>query len=51
MGELMVAHAAQCGLGGIVIFGAIRNRTPVRLLPVSVAGVTHRGPYKSLPAK
>nr|WP_277877937.1 hypothetical protein [Agrobacterium vaccinii] len=25
MGDLMVAHAAQRGLGGIVIFGAIRN--------------------------
>ncbi len=48
IGELMVAHAIQRRLGGIVIFGAIRDSEELSAgsFPVFAAGVTHRGPYK-----
>lgn len=53
IGELMVAHAAQRGLGGIVIFGAIRDSEELLggSFPVFAAGVTHRGPYKDGPGE
>ncbi|KAA3506506.1 RraA family protein [Agrobacterium vitis] len=53
IGELMVAHAAQRGLGGIVIFGAIRDSAEIQAgsFPVFAAGVTHRGPYKDGPGE
>lgn len=53
IGELMVAHAAQRGLGGIVIFGAIRDSEELQAgsFPVFAAGVTHRGPYKDGPGE
>jgi RraA family protein len=53
IGELMVAHAAQRGLGGIVIFGAIRDSEEIAdgTFPVFAAGVTHRGPYKDGPGE
>lgn len=53
IGELMVAHAAQRGLGGIVIFGAIRDSEEIAegSFPVFAAGVTHRGPYKDGPGE
>ncbi|MCM2292645.1 RraA family protein [Allorhizobium sp. BGMRC 0089] len=53
IGELMVAHAAQRGLGGIVIFGAIRDSAELQAgsFPVFAAGVTHRGPYKDGPGE
>ncbi|MGH6760947.1 MAG: RraA family protein [Phyllobacterium sp.] len=53
IGELMVAHANQRGLGGIVIFGAIRDSEEIRAgsFPVFAAGVTHRGPYKDGPGE
>lgn len=53
IGELMVAHAAQRGLGGIVIFGAIRDSEELLAgsFPVFAAGVTHRGPYKDGPGE
>lgn len=53
IGELMVAHAKQRGLGGIVIFGAIRDSAELQAgdFPVFAAGVTHRGPYKDGPGE
>src|SRR5262245_50232506 len=48
IGELMVAHAQQRGLGGMVIYGAIRDSAEIGRgsFPVFACGVTHRGPYK-----
>jgi RraA family protein len=53
IGELMVAHAAQRGLGGIVINGAIRDSAELSAgaFPVFALGVTHRGPYKDGPGE
>jgi regulator of RNase E activity RraA len=53
IGELMVAHAIQRRLGGIVIFGAIRDSEELSAgsFPVFAAGVTHRGPYKDGPGE
>lgn len=53
IGELMVAHAAKRGLGGIVIFGAIRDSEELQAgaFPVFAVGVTHRGPYKDGPGE
>ena len=53
IGELMVAHAIQRKLGGIVINGAIRDASAIRAgtFPVFAAGVTHRGPYKDGPGE
>ncbi|MBW9091725.1 RraA family protein [Rhizobium wenxiniae] len=53
IGELMVAHAEQRGLGGIVIYGAIRDSAELSAgsFPVFAAGVTHRGPYKDGPGE
>ncbi|QSY95347.1 RraA family protein [Rhizobium bangladeshense] len=53
IGELMVAHAAHRGLGGIVIYGAIRDSAELSAgsFPVFACGVTHRGPYKDGPGE
>jgi RraA family protein len=53
IGELMVAHAEQRGLGGIVIYGAIRDSAELSAgsFPVFATGVTHRGPYKDGPGE
>ena len=53
IGELMIAHAIQRGLGGVVINGAIRDLASVRAgtFPVYAAGITHRGPYKDGPGE
>lgn len=53
IGELMVAHATQRKLGGIVIFGAIRDSDELSkgAMPVFALGVTHRGPYKDGPGE
>ncbi|NSZ75016.1 RraA family protein (plasmid) [Agrobacterium tumefaciens] len=53
IGELMVAHAIQRGLGGIVIYGAIRDSAELSVggFPVFAAGITHRGPYKDGPGE
>jgi RraA family protein len=53
IGELMVAHAMQRGLGGIVIYGAIRDSAELQAgsFPVFACGVTHRGPYKDGPGE
>jgi len=53
IGELMVAHAEARGLGGIVIYGAIRDYATLSIgsFPVFACGVTHRGPYKDGPGE
>ena len=53
IGELMIAHAIQRGLGGVVINGAVRDVAAIRAgsFPVFAAGVTHRGPYKDGPGE
>jgi RraA family protein len=53
MGELMLAHARQIGMAGVVIYGAVRDYGWIRKndFPVFAAGVTHRGPYKSGPGE
>ena len=53
MGELMLAHARQIGMAGVVINGAVRDYGWIRKndFPVFAAGVTHRGPYKSGPGE
>jgi len=53
IGEMMVTHAITRKLGGIVIYGAIRDYDTLRTLPFPVfaAGVTHRGPYKNGPGE
>jgi RraA family protein len=52
-GEMMIAHAEQRGLAGVVINGAIRDAAAIRAgtFPVFAAGVTHRGPYKDGPGE
>jgi RraA family protein len=53
IGEMMVAHAQTRRLGGIVIYGAIRDYDTLHAgdFPVFAAGVTHRGPYKDGPGE
>lgn len=53
IGERMVAVAADRGLAGIIINGAIRDADALRqhTLPVFAAGITHRGPYKNGPGE
>ena len=53
VGELMLAHAAQRQLAGVVIWGAVRDIAAIRAgrFPVYAAGVTHRGPYKDGPGE
>ncbi len=45
VGGIMTFGAASLGLAGMVLDGAIRERT----FPVYARGVTHRGPYKDGP--
>jgi len=51
LGELMAAYADSRGLAGIVIDGAVRDSTSLKMrnFPVYAAGITHRGPYKDGP--
>ena len=53
IGEIMTATAAKKGLGGIIIYGAIRDSDEIRRnsFPVYAVGVTHRGPYKDGPGE
>jgi RraA family protein len=53
IGELMISHAIQRGIAGIVINGAIRDLGWISShdFPVYAAGVTHRGPYKDGPGE
>jgi len=53
VGEMMLTHAETRGLGGVVIYGAIRDSGHVKNhpFPVFAAGVTHRGPYHDGPGE
>jgi regulator of RNase E activity RraA len=53
MGELMLSHARQVGVAGVIVNGAIRDSAWIRAnsFPVFAAGVTHRGPYKDGPGE
>jgi regulator of RNase E activity RraA len=53
VGELMIARARMHGIVGMVINGAIRDRTAVGAghFPVYAAGVTCRGPWKNGPGE
>ena len=53
IGELMSARAEQRGVGGMVIWGAIRDSKELSQgsFPVYASGVTHRGPYKNGPGE
>lgn len=53
IGEIMSSYAAMRRLGGMVIYGAIRDADALRAasFPVFAAGVTHRGPYKDGPGE
>jgi RraA family protein len=53
IGELMTARAKQRGLGGLVIWGAIRDSAEIGAgtYPVFARSVTHRGPYKNGPGE
>ncbi|WP_028032104.1 RraA family protein [Chelativorans sp. J32] len=51
VGEMMLTHAETRGLGGVVIYGAIRDSGHVRNhpFPVYATGVTLRGPFQNGP--
>ena len=53
VGALMVSHAVQRRLAGIVINGAVRDYDTIRAgrFPIYAAGVTHRGPFKDGPGE
>lgn len=53
IGERMVTTAAERGIAGFVINGAIRDFGALRVhpMPVFAAGVSHRGPYKNGPGE
>ncbi|TGD96635.1 RraA family protein [Methylobacterium nonmethylotrophicum] len=53
MGELMLAHAQEIGVAGVIVNGAMRDSGWIRAntLPVYAAGITHRGPYKDGPGE
>lgn len=53
VGELMLNHARQIGVAGMVINGAVRDYGWIKsnTYPVFAAGVTHRGPYKDGPGE
>lgn len=53
LGELMISFAIERRLGGIVLYGAIRDSAWIREhdFPVFATGVSHRGPYKDGPGE
>jgi RraA family protein len=53
IGEIMSSWAAQRGLGGMVIDGAVRDAGALaqNAFPVYAKGVTPRGPYKNGPGE
>jgi len=53
IGELMLTHAQQIGVAGVIVNGAVRDSGWIKAnsLPVYAAGVTHRGPYKNGPGE
>ncbi|SFR01430.1 RraA family protein [Poseidonocella sedimentorum] len=53
IGEMMIAHAINRGVAGVVIYGAVRDIDVISrgAFPVYASGVTHRGPYKDGPGE
>lgn len=53
IGGILSGFAAQMGLAGLVIDGAIRDSAEIagRDFPVYARGITHRGPYKDGPGE
>lgn len=53
MGELMCSHAVAAGLEGVVVDGAIRDRSELRenAFPVFACASNPNGPSKSLPGR
>lgn len=53
VGGILSFYAAQIGVVGVVIDGAIRDVAEIRAreFPVYARGVTHRGPYKDGPGE
>ena len=53
VGGILSFYAAQIGVVGVVIDGAIRDLAEIRSreFPVYARGVTHRGPYKDGPGE
>ena len=53
IGDLMANHAIRRRLGGLVIYGAVRDLDFIagQSMPIYAAGVTHRGPYKDGPGE
>jgi len=53
VGGILSFYAAQIGLSGVVLDGAIRDVAEIRErdFPVYARGVTHRGPYKDGPGE
>lgn len=53
VGGILSFYAAQIGLAGVVIDGAIRDVAEIRErdFPLYARGVTHRGPYKDGPGE
>ncbi|MBO9651112.1 MAG: RraA family protein [Variovorax sp.] len=53
VGGILTFYAAQIGIHGVVIDGAIRDVAEIREreFPVYARGITHRGPYKDGPGE
>ena len=53
VGGILSFYAAQMGLQGVVVDGAIRDVAEIRErdFPVYARGVTHRGPYRDGPGE
>lgn len=53
VGEIAVSYAAQRGVAGFVIDGAIRDVAAIKAstFPIYARGVTHLGPYKDGPGE
>ena len=53
VGGILTFYAAQIGVQGVVIDGAIRDVAEIREreFPVYARGITHRGPYKDGPGE
>ena len=52
-GEIMVATAMRLGVAGVVLNGAVRDSEEIGrgTFPLYAAGVTHRGPTRTAPAR
>ncbi len=53
LGELICLYASTRGIAGIVVDGAVRDKTAISAgqIPVFARGISHRGPYKNGPGE